>query len=91
MNSPYKEAEFKLTERQRQIVRELAQGITNKNRSQPWAGARYREGSAQPHLQRTRHRQRNSACGHGPWAVVSGLIRRYLARTENRRGGPLVY
>jgi DNA-binding CsgD family transcriptional regulator len=30
MNSPYKEAQFKLTERQRQIVRELAQGITNK-------------------------------------------------------------
>jgi two-component system nitrate/nitrite response regulator NarL len=30
MNSPYPEAQFKLTERQRQIVRELAQGITNK-------------------------------------------------------------
>ena len=26
--------------------------------------------------------KRNSACGHGPWAVVSGLIRRYLTRTE---------
>ena len=30
MNSPYGEAQFKLTERQRQIVRELARGFTNK-------------------------------------------------------------
>ena len=30
MNSPHKETQFKLTERQRQIVRELAEGITNK-------------------------------------------------------------
>jgi len=34
---------------------------------------------------------RNSACGHGPWAVVSGLIRRYLARTEIVEVAPLVY
>jgi len=65
MNSPYKEAEFKLTERQRQIVRELAQGIT-RNRSQAWARGRHREGSDQ--LNRIYRElgiaNRNSACGH---------------------------
>jgi two-component system nitrate/nitrite response regulator NarL len=30
MNSPEKEDQLRLTERQRQIVRELAEGITNK-------------------------------------------------------------
>ena len=30
MNNSQKEAQLKLTERQRQIVRELAEGITNK-------------------------------------------------------------
>jgi hypothetical protein len=91
MNSPYKEAEFKLTERQRQIVRELAQGITNKNRSQPRAAARYREGSAQPHLQRTRHRQAEQRLRSWPMGGRIRIDPALPAADRNRRVAPLVY